>query len=71
MPEEQGVVPEKWQQLVAWKSSAALSTENTVYRVCRFLEAWLAVKRMRGDEGWKQCLDGDEGDEGRQRRKGR
>ena len=54
LPDEAGV--DEWLELLAWKSSTALSTEYAVYFVCRFIEAWLAVKRMRGDEKWRECL---------------
>ena len=54
IPDEEGV--DGWQDLLAWKCSTGLSFELTMYRTCRFVEAWVAVKRMRGDQVWQECL---------------
>lgn len=51
---EDGV--EKWAELLTWRHSSALGLEVATYNVCRLLEAWVAVMRMRGDPVVQQCM---------------
>lgn len=54
LPEEEGV--DGWQVLLTWHCGSSRSIEGCLRGACRFVEAWVAVKRMRGDQEWHKVL---------------
>ena len=55
LPEDAGL-EDDWHQLVTWKSRSARAAHSAKLVVGKFVEAWVAVKRMRGGQEWRSCL---------------